>query len=155
MGACPHAGSGEKPRRISPYIAFHLRRGGHLDASTVERVTSPRRGTARTRDAADHRELSVRHAEPLNAGTGVGLEAVEMFTATAPTNEKVIAGPILAVGGSLFEAALSSTGAFHYQHPDVLLVPAWLPALYLHASLLVREACLAFIARPRAEEPGR
>jgi hypothetical protein len=75
--------------------------------------------------------------------------------ATAPTKEKVIGGPILAVGGSLFEAALSSTGAFHYQHPDVLLVPAWLPALYLHASLLVREACLAFIARPRAGEPDR
>jgi hypothetical protein len=41
-----------------------------------------------------------------------------------------------AVGGTLFEAGLSATGAFHYLVPDFLGVPMWLPALYLHVALL-------------------
>ena len=56
----------------------------------------------------------------------------------------------VATGGTLFEAALSSTGTFHYHHPDLLGVPCWLPAIYLHAALFagpmqlfVRRASLA------------
>jgi hypothetical protein len=72
-----------------------------------------------------------------------------------PTLDKVLAGPIFALGGALFEAGLSSTGAFQYRAPGVWLVPAWLPALYLHASLMTREACLAFLALARdGESPG-
>jgi hypothetical protein len=70
--------------------------------------------------------------------------------AVSSAPDRAIAGPLLAVGGSLFEAGLSSTGAFQYLHPDLLFVPAWLPALYLHASLMTREACLAFLAPARA-----
>lgn len=56
----------------------------------------------------------------------------------------------LAVVGPLGEAALSATGAFHYLHPDLGLVPAWLPGIYLHGGLLVAEV-EAFVARPRAD----
>jgi hypothetical protein len=69
--------------------------------------------------------------------------------ALAPTLDRLLAGPIFALAGPMFEAALSWTGAFRYRHPDLLLVPAWLPALYLHASLMTREAALVFLVRAR------
>jgi hypothetical protein len=51
----------------------------------------------------------------------------------------LFAGALLtAVGGSLFESALSATGAFAYAMPDALGVPIWLPGLYLHAAMLAR-----------------
>jgi hypothetical protein len=54
-----------------------------------------------------------------------------------------------ALGGSLFEGALSATGAFHYTEPDFVGVPRWLPALYLHAALLTGPLALHFRrARP-------
>jgi hypothetical protein len=51
-----------------------------------------------------------------------------------------------ALGGTLFEAMLSSTGAFYYtkDNQDILGVPIWLPALYLHASLLTRAIALRY-----------
>jgi hypothetical protein len=73
----------------------------------------------------------------------------------APTREKVLAGLVYAIAGPLFESALSSTGAFGYRHPDLLLVPAWLPALYLHVSLMTREGYLAFFSGRRAPSPPR
>ncbi len=45
----------------------------------------------------------------------------------------------LAVVGSLFEGALSATGAFHYLRPDFLGIPRWLPGIYLHAGLIAGE----------------
>jgi hypothetical protein len=39
---------------------------------------------------------------------------------------------VSAAVGPAFEATLSRLGWFHYQHPDFLGVPRWLPALYLH-----------------------
>lgn len=45
---------------------------------------------------------------------------------------------IFAVGGTAFEAALSSTGAFWYTRPDALGVPMWLPGLYLHGAFISR-----------------
>jgi hypothetical protein len=42
------------------------------------------------------------------------------------------------LGGTLFESALSSTGAFAYLEPSVVGVPIWLAGLYLHLALLVR-----------------
>lgn len=53
---------------------------------------------------------------------------------------------LVAVGGTLFEAALSSTGAFHYRAPDLLGVPRWLPGIYLHVALLA--APLTALMRP-------
>ncbi|MSP59871.1 MAG: hypothetical protein EXR72_05940 [Myxococcales bacterium] len=44
-------------------------------------------------------------------------------------------GLAVAAGGTLFEAALSSTGAFRYHHPDFLGVPVWLAGIYLHCAL--------------------
>jgi len=84
------------------------------------------------------------------------LALVALWTARlaiAPTMDKAIAGPIYAIAGSLFESALSSTGGFHYRHPDLLLVPAWLPALYLHVALMTREAFLVFFP-PEAAARG-
>ena len=40
---------------------------------------------------------------------------------------------VTAMVGAGFEAALSSTGAFFYSNPD-LVVPMWLPSLYLWAA---------------------
>jgi hypothetical protein len=73
--------------------------------------------------------------------------------AARPAPDKLIAGVAFALAGAAFESALSSTGAFSYRHPDLFLVPAWLPALYLHASLMTREASLAIL--PRARPPGQ
>jgi hypothetical protein len=50
----------------------------------------------------------------------------------------------VAIGGTLFESLLSSTGAFDYTEPDFLGVPIWLPALYLHAALLTRAIALRY-----------
>lgn len=50
----------------------------------------------------------------------------------------------VAIGGSLFESFLSSTGAFYYTEPDLLGIPIWLPALYLHAALLTRAIALRY-----------
>ncbi len=63
--------------------------------------------------------------------------------ALGPSRELVLAGLAFAVGGPLFEATLSATGGFSYGRPDLLGVPCWLPALYLHASLLTRVIYLA------------
>lgn len=43
-----------------------------------------------------------------------------------------------AVGGTAFEAALSSTGAFWYTRPEMFGVPVWLPGLYLHGAFVAR-----------------
>src|SRR5262249_30287452 len=45
--------------------------------------------------------------------------------------------------GIVFESALSASGAFQHTSVDLLLVPMWLGALYLHASLFAREIDLA------------
>lgn len=55
----------------------------------------------------------------------------------------------LAIAGSFFEAALSSTGAFSYTSPDLLGVPVWLFALYLHASILTRAIALRYFGGAR------
>jgi len=75
--------------------------------------------------------------------------------ALAPATDKLAAGVIYAIAGAVFESALSATGAFHYRRPDLLLVPEWLPALYLHVSLMTRKAYLVFVAEsPVPEAPG-
>jgi glycerol-3-phosphate acyltransferase PlsY len=75
--------------------------------------------------------------------------------AATPTADKVVSGVLYAIAGPLFEAALSATGAFHYRRPDLLLVPLWLPALYLHVSLMTREAYLVFFGgAPRGSTAG-
>ena len=80
------------------------------------------------------------------------------FTAFAPAGPNVIVGAlvllwvlrvakgvprwllgyslIVAVAGPSVEATLSSLGMFSYRSPDLLGVPRWLPALYLHAGLV-------------------
>jgi hypothetical protein len=74
--------------------------------------------------------------------------------AVAPAVDKAIAGGSYALAGALFECALSATGAFRYRQPDLLLVPLWLPPLYLHVSLMTREAYLLFVAAPRSSARG-
>lgn len=51
---------------------------------------------------------------------------------------------LLALGGTLFESALSSTGAFYYRAPDFLGVPYWLPGLYLLGAPLALGLALRF-----------
>lgn len=72
----------------------------------------------------------------------------------APKRDALLAGVAYAILGPLFESTLSATGAFHYATPDLLLVPQWLPALYLHVSIMTREAYLLFF-RGEAREAVR
>jgi len=46
------------------------------------------------------------------------------------------AGVALAVGGTLAEIAISSSGAFAYRSAGLASVPVWLPGLYLHGGPL-------------------
>jgi hypothetical protein len=59
----------------------------------------------------------------------------------APLREGVVVtaiGAAAAVGGVLVETTLVSLGLFRHSGTELGLVPAWLPGLYLHASLLGR-----------------
>jgi hypothetical protein len=69
-----------------------------------------------------------------------------------PTRDKLLGALACAIGGPLVEALLQRAGGFHYRYPLTSVeVPIWLPALYLHVSLLARHIYLAFIApRPIA-----
>jgi hypothetical protein len=60
---------------------------------------------------------------------------------------------LLAAAGTGAEAAISSTGAFAYARPDALLVPIWLPGLYLHGAPLAL-ALTRSLASPRAVTGG-
>ena len=73
--------------------------------------------------------------------------------ARRPSRDRVVGALAVAAGGCLFEAALSSTGAFTYREPDFLLVPAWLAPLYFHVSLMTRDIHLAWFA-PGAATAG-
>jgi hypothetical protein len=59
---------------------------------------------------------------------------------------RAVYGLVVAASGTAFESALCWLGGFHYLVPTSLRVPLWLPALYLHASLLLRQLDLAFFA---------
>jgi len=61
-----------------------------------------------------------------------------------PTADKLAVATAFGLGGPFFEAALSATGGFFYRRPDILGVPVWLPALYLHVSLLTRQIALVW-----------
>jgi hypothetical protein len=61
-----------------------------------------------------------------------------------PTADKLAVAIAFALGGPIFEAMLSATGGFFYRQPDLLGVPVWLPALYLHVSLLTRQIALVW-----------
>ncbi len=43
---------------------------------------------------------------------------------------------VTAVAGTVFEGAWSALGFFHYENPDVIGVPRWLPGIYLHVAPL-------------------
>jgi hypothetical protein len=47
----------------------------------------------------------------------------------------LVFGALAAACGVASESGLSAMGMFRYVNPDVLGVPRWLPALYLHASV--------------------
>lgn len=44
---------------------------------------------------------------------------------------------LLAIAGTLAEGLISRAGLFVYTQPDFLLVPIWLPGLYLHGAPLI------------------
>jgi hypothetical protein len=92
------------------------------------------------------------HRWPVPLAIGLALLWV-VRVARRPTREMLLASVLVAISGPLSEALLSSTGGFRYYHPDALLVPLWLPALYLHVALLTRHIYLAFVA-PTASEPA-
>ena len=56
-------------------------------------------------------------------------------------------GLAVALFGLIWEAGLTSTGAFSYRHPNLFGVAFWLPALYLNAAPLL----LAVAARFRQD----
>jgi hypothetical protein len=53
----------------------------------------------------------------------------------------------LFVGGVLTECLVSSTGGFHYLHPDVLMTPRWLGGIYLHVGLLCYDLAARYLRR--------
>jgi len=55
---------------------------------------------------------------------------------------------VIAIGGTSWEAMWSGLGMFSYSHPDLLGVPRWLPALYLHAAVAVDSARCVVDAHP-------
>ena len=57
--------------------------------------------------------------------------------ALRPDRPALIYSLILGLLGPLAEAANSAAGNFHYLHPDLGLVPSWLPMIYLHGGLMV------------------
>ena len=77
-------------------------------------------------------------ARPLALAAGLVLAWVARVV-PEPTFDKLAVGATFALCGPLVEALLSATGGFFYRRPDVLGVPLWLPALYLHVSLLTRQ----------------
>lgn len=52
----------------------------------------------------------------------------------------------LAIGGTLSEGAMSALGMVAYTRYDFLLVPAWLPGLYLHGAFALRDGYRFFVA---------
>lgn len=52
----------------------------------------------------------------------------------------------LAVGGTLSEGLMSALGLVAYTRYDFLLVPAWLPGLYLHGAFALRDGYRRFVA---------
>lgn len=45
---------------------------------------------------------------------------------------------VAAIAGPLGEMVIAALGAFHYEHPVLLGVPVWLPALWGNAGFLIR-----------------
>lgn len=75
----------------------------------------------------------------------VGLFMLRAWSVNAPG---VVAHALLfAVGGTAFEAALSSTGAFWYTRPDLAGVPVWLPGIYLHGAFISRAVLRRWLVR--------
>lgn len=65
--------------------------------------------------------------------------------------ERVFLGIVsvnLAVGGTLSESLMSALGMVAYTRYDFLLVPAWLPGLYLHGAFALRDGYRRFVAEP-------
>lgn len=56
-----------------------------------------------------------------------------------PSLDRLVYGLATAAGGALVETAIQSADGFHYRVPThVALVPAWLPAIYLHVAVCGR-----------------
>ena len=85
---------------------------------------------------------------------GVLLPAWVASIAGAGWRRRAIYGIAVAAVGTAFESALCWVGGFHYLVPTSLRVPLWLPALYLHASLLLRQLDLAFFAPAATAQEG-
>ena len=81
------------------------------------------------------------HGHPI----GLALGYAGFFALRTTHRPTLIFAGLLAAGGVGFEALLSSTGAFHYRHPDLWGTPMWLAGLYLHGAPLA----LAVAARLR------
>jgi hypothetical protein len=86
------------------------------------------------------------HAHPI----GLSVAYAVFFALRTTHRPTLIFAGLLAAGGVTFEAALSSTGAFAYRHPDFFGVPMWLAGLYLHGAPLA----LAISARLRPRTSG-
>jgi hypothetical protein len=97
--------------------------------------------------AAAYFSTGLFQAHPAALALGLTL-AWAARVALAPARDKLAAGVLYAFAGPLVEAAVSSLGGFYYRHPSAVRVPLWLPALYLHVSLLSRHIYLAWFAPP-------
>ncbi len=55
---------------------------------------------------------------------------------------------LLALGGTLAEAALGAGGLVAYGNTELIGVPLWLPGLYLHGAFALRDGMRLFVAGP-------
>ena len=53
------------------------------------------------------------------------------------TLEGIVRGMMVAIIGCSIEIILITQGAFHYNHPDILGIPVWLPCLYFCGSVVI------------------
>ncbi|MBM9502413.1 DUF2878 family protein [Leptospira sp. 201903071] len=59
------------------------------------------------------------------------------ITFSKERKELVLFSVLLAIAGTLMEGLISRAGLFIYFQPNFLLVPIWLPGLYLHGAPLI------------------
>lgn len=133
----------DQPAWVPPLFGFAVLALSQLHAPFRERTAPTARGPSWPRllgglalFAAAYGVTALASRRPL-AVLGVLVPAWALLASGPGFGKRVAYGLLVAAVGTAFESGLIALGGFHYlAGPTVLRVPLWLPALYLHASLL-------------------